>query len=127
MKYVIQMNYVDSKEIGYYGSVTWNASPLEKAKIFDTKKEARAVASRMADRFHFEGVEVIEYKLAPKKKFVVHMIESEAGWGRKIDEIKKFDTEQQAKNFVKKYNDKYNNKPVAPEWYIKAEYIGEEK
>lgn len=58
------------------------------------------------------------------KKFVVHIIESEAGWGQKLDEVKEFDTEAEAKSFVKGYNEKYNNLPVTPSWYMVAQYIG---
>ncbi len=50
----------------------------------------------------------------------VIMLESEAGWGQKIDEIKTFDTAEEAKAFVKKYNDKHNPPGPTPSWYIKA-------
>ncbi len=55
----------------------------------------------------------------------VDIIESEAGWGSKIDESKYFTTEQEGKDFVKEYNDKYNPplKPGerTPEWYMIAQ------
>jgi hypothetical protein len=57
------------------------------------------------------------------EKVKVAMIESEAGWGRKIDEIKEFDTQDEAVKFVTEYNKKYNNEPVTPSWYIKAELM----
>jgi hypothetical protein len=56
--------------------------------------------------------------------FKVHMIESEIGWGRKLDRVLSFPTEAKAKAYVKKYNDKYNNEPVVPSWYIIAHYAG---
>lgn len=56
-------------------------------------------------------------------KTKVAMIESEAGWGRKIDEIKEFNSREEAVKFVTDYNKKYNNKKVTPSWYIKAELM----
>jgi len=54
-------------------------------------------------------------------KTKVLMIESEAGWGRKIDEVKWFDSREEAVKFCQEYNLKHNNQPVTPSWYIKAE------
>ena len=51
----------------------------------------------------------------------VTLIESEAGWGSRVDEIIYFDTEQTAKAFVKEFNS-YNTEAVAPDWYMVAEY-----
>jgi hypothetical protein len=48
------------------------------------------------------------------------MIESEVGWGAKIDEVKEFPTKEKAVAFAEKYNKKYNNLDHAPSWYIKA-------
>ena len=50
----------------------------------------------------------------------VLMIESEKGWGSKIDEVKEFDTPDEAKTFVKTYNEKHNPPGPTPDWYIKA-------
>jgi hypothetical protein len=52
------------------------------------------------------------------------MIESERGWGQKIDEVLYFDNEQEAKEYARDYNLKYNNLDYVPEWYIRAEYRG---
>lgn len=57
-------------------------------------------------------------------KFYADIIESEAGWGSKIDETKEFDTEAERDKFVKEYNEKYNKhlgpgKPT-PSWYMIA-------
>ena len=56
-----------------------------------------------------------------KNKIKVLMIESDAGWGQKIDEVKEFDTKEAAIKFVIDYNKKYNNQATTPSWYIKAE------
>lgn len=55
--------------------------------------------------------------------FRVDIIESERGWGTKIDEIKYFDTEDSARAFCKEYNAS-NTKETAPDWYMRADYIG---
>lgn len=49
----------------------------------------------------------------------VEIIESEAGWGTKIDEIREFPTMEEALAFIKEYN-KVNNLPVTPSWYMYA-------
>lgn len=53
----------------------------------------------------------------------VDIIESERGWGRKIDESKYFDDDVEAKQFVTQYNSR-NPPGPAPDWYMQAEYVG---
>ena len=51
----------------------------------------------------------------------VLIIESEAGWGQKIDEVKEFPTYDEAVTFVKDYNNKYNPPmDITPSWYMYA-------
>ena len=52
--------------------------------------------------------------------FKVQIIESEAGWGRKLDSEKEFETEEEARQFCKDYNNKYNPEGPVPEWYMYA-------
>ena len=59
----------------------------------------------------------------PQNAYRVDIIESERGWGQKIDETIYFDNESEAKEFVKTYNSKTPPGP-APDWYMQAEYIG---
>jgi hypothetical protein len=57
----------------------------------------------------------------------VDIIESERGWGSKIDESIYFDNEAEARKYVNDYNEKYNPiKPGegAPDWYMIAQYVG---
>ena len=56
-------------------------------------------------------------------KAKVIIIESERGWGQRIDETKYFDSKKEAEEFCKEYN-KDNNLPYVPDWYMKAEYVG---
>jgi hypothetical protein len=51
--------------------------------------------------------------------WIVNIIESERGWGSRIDEIKEFDDYQSAAAFQKEFN-KYNNKSIVPDWYMYA-------
>lgn len=53
-------------------------------------------------------------------KFKVNIIESEAGWGQRIDEVKEYDTYEQAVKRINDFNYK-NTEKVAPSWYMRAE------
>lgn len=51
----------------------------------------------------------------------VHIIESERGWGQKVDEVKEFPTREDAENFCRAYNREHNPPmPEAPDWYMYA-------
>lgn len=52
----------------------------------------------------------------------VEIIESERGWGQKIDEIKEFKNIKEAQKFVKEFNSK-NDKDYVPDWYMYAKII----
>lgn len=52
-------------------------------------------------------------------KVTVHIIESERGWGSKLDEVEQFDTRAEAEAFVNDYNAK-NDLPQVPDWYMYA-------
>ena len=51
--------------------------------------------------------------------WVVFIIESERGWGQKVDEKKFFESYEEAEAFVKKFNSQ-NDKPEVPDWYMYA-------
>jgi hypothetical protein len=55
-----------------------------------------------------------------KYRWRVNIIESERGWGQKIDDTKFFDDEESANTFVTKFN-KDNNLSYTPDWYMVAE------
>lgn len=59
-----------------------------------------------------------------QKAYRVDIIESERGWGSKIDESIYFDNELEARLYVKTYNDKYNTATEVPDWYMRADYVG---
>lgn len=50
----------------------------------------------------------------------VDIIESERGWGQKIDETICFTTAKEADAFVTKYN-KQNTGTTVPDWYMVAQ------
>lgn len=56
----------------------------------------------------------------------VFIIESERGWGQKVDEVKEFPTPQEAEAFCREYNSKHNPPgDVAPDWYMYARMEGD--
>ena len=57
--------------------------------------------------------------------FRVDIIESERGWGQKLDETIYFDNEAEARQYAIDYNNKYNTAAVAPDWYMRADYVGQ--
>lgn len=58
------------------------------------------------------------------KVYLVNLIESERGWGSKIDEQYIFPTEELAIECAKLYNEKYNTGTTTPDWYMMMEYEG---
>lgn len=54
----------------------------------------------------------------------VDIVEYERGWGQKIDEIKYFDNEQEARDYAHNYNTKHNPPGPVPDWYMTADYRG---
>jgi len=55
----------------------------------------------------------------PKYRWRVDIIESERGFGQKVDDTKFFDSEGEANKFVTEYN-RQNNKKEVPDWYMYA-------
>lgn len=57
-------------------------------------------------------------------KTIVHIIESERGWGQRVDEVKEFDSLKDADTFCKDFN-KDNTEDVVPDWYMAATIVRE--
>ena len=55
----------------------------------------------------------------------VFIMEYEAGWGSRVDEVLEFDTKEEAAEYALEYNIKYNP-PLknVPSWYMVAEVEG---
>lgn len=53
-------------------------------------------------------------------KFRVDILESERGWGSRIDESIFFDDATAAWEYVENYNKKHNPPGPAPDWYMVA-------
>lgn len=58
------------------------------------------------------------------KVFLVNCIESERGWGSKIESQSIFPTEKLALQYCEVYNKKYNSTVAVPDWYMCQEYVG---
>ncbi len=52
-------------------------------------------------------------------KIKVEIIESERGWGQRVDEVKYFSNKDEATKFCNDYN-KENDKSIVPDWYMYA-------
>lgn len=52
----------------------------------------------------------------------VHIIESERGWGQRVDEVKEFETLEEANAYIREFNS-YNTSPTVPDWYMVAVLI----
>jgi hypothetical protein len=59
-----------------------------------------------------------------KTAYRVDIIESERGWGSKIDETIYFDNEAEARGYCQQFNSR-NTEAVAPDWYMRADYRGQ--
>lgn len=59
-------------------------------------------------------------------KIQVMIIESERGWGQRVDEEKYFDTLEEAEKFCTDYNAS-NNLDHVPDWYMFAMIPGHDK
>lgn len=51
--------------------------------------------------------------------WIVYLIESERGWGQRVDETLEFEDYDTALDYVKKFNAK-NNLDRVPDWYMYA-------
>lgn len=62
------------------------------------------------------------------KAYRVDIIESERGWGQKVDDTLYFDNEAEARQYAIDYNERHNPplKPGqgVPDWYMYADYRG---
>jgi hypothetical protein len=52
----------------------------------------------------------------------VYIIESERGWGSKIDEVREFETLELAQSFCDDFNSQ-NTETTVPDWYMRAEVV----
>lgn len=71
--------------------------------------------------------EIFMGEVKMEERYKVVIIESERGWGSKVDEEKYFDNEEEAKRYVKEYNEKWNSSDIVPDWYMVAEFVGRVK
>lgn len=51
--------------------------------------------------------------------WVVYLIESERGWGQRVDDVREFDNHETALAYVREFNSK-NDLDYVPDWYMYA-------
>lgn len=56
------------------------------------------------------------------EKYKVQIKEYERGWGSRVDEVKTFDTYDEAFEFCEEFN-KENNLPYVPDYYMLAKIM----
>ena len=61
-----------------------------------------------------------KYERTEKSNFYVNLIESECGWGQRVDDTLYFDTVEEANEYVKRFNAR-NNLDHVPSWYMYAD------
>lgn len=75
------------------------------------------------------GVQSQSHKHMKTPKIKVIIIESERGWGSKVDETKMFDTLEAAQKFVKKFNEPnekdWKKTKTVPDWYMQAQIVSD--
>lgn len=71
-------------------------------------------------------VKLTDANLSLSVLHAVEIIESERGWGQKIDCVKYFDCKKDALQFCADYN-AANTSATAPDWYMQANYVGEKQ
>ena len=66
-------------------------------------------------------------KRTKKPKTKVIIIESEAGWGQRVDEVREFAYRKNAEKFVEKFNApnvrNWKKTKTTPSWYMYAKII----
>jgi hypothetical protein len=56
--------------------------------------------------------------------FKVELTEYERSWGQKHWDTWYFDNESEARQAAIDYNTNHNNLKEAPDWYVRADYVG---
>ena len=58
----------------------------------------------------------------------VYIIESERGWGQRVEEVLEFDTPEEAEAYTRCYNNEHNPPATqTPEWYMYAHMEGQKE
>lgn len=108
------LNY-ESME-GYNGQVDYNG------EIFVVSHEKGGGAGMGGYPASVTILRIQQPAVAPEDKIKVELVESEAGWGQRIDETKEFDSMKLAKAYVDDFNND-NNEATTPEWYMYARIV----
>jgi len=63
-------------------------------------------------------------RIEVKTAYCVKFTEYERGWGQKHLSTEYYDNEAEARQRAIDYNKKHNNLDYAPDWYVRADYVG---
>lgn len=91
-------------------------------RIREIARDARAVNNNQIEVKALQLHADLTQHFSKTPKVRVEIIESERGWGQKVDEVKEFDTQEEAEEYVRSFNAE-NNKTVIPAWYMYARII----
>jgi hypothetical protein len=68
------------------------------------------------------SVAITRIKRPAEEKVKVELIECEAGWGQRVDEVLEFNSKQAAREYCDEFNEK-NDELKTPEWYMYARIV----
>lgn len=60
----------------------------------------------------------------PSTVYKVVLTEYERGWGSRHWDTLYFDNASEARQYALNYNNTHNNLSSAPDWYVRADYVG---
>ena len=60
----------------------------------------------------------------PTTVYKVVLTEYERGWGQRHWDTIYFDNAREARVYAENYNIKHNSEHSAPDWYVRADYVG---
>jgi hypothetical protein len=108
--------------------VLWHRPPPHERTVYEARRsEIRFAGPPPIDEFlpQLHRLEqVLRTALArrgpPGRTVKVYIVESEAGWGRRIDEAVEFITREEAVQYAEEYNRSFNSGPIRSEWSMIA-------
>ncbi len=128
------LDYMITKDLYEYSADTWGGD--DRTENYESLAESDGQVNYKGEAFvvsHSDGggagmgaypPSVTVLRIKPVDPIKVVIIESEAGWGQRVDEVKEFTTRKEAEDFVTEFN-KDNDKDVVPSWYMYA-YIDDD-
>ena len=101
---------------GYSGQVDY------KDEIFVVTHRSGSSGMGGMDQGTPASVSITRIQRSDEDKVKVELIESEAGWGQRVDEVLEFNSKKAAQEYCDEFNSK-NDKLATPEWYMYARIV----